>query len=121
MTRQRDLARPIKIAAILALALLGVSAQARHGDPPYSLAHRFKVGINLPIEELNAIDAVARRAQLDEHTRPGEPHTKRLRIADDNPVSISPERNGVWETLSDGSRLWRVRVRAAGATDLHLG
>lgn len=113
--------RLIKIAATLALLLPGFGAQARQGDLPYSLAHRYKVGINLPIEELRAIDAVARRAQLDERTHPGEPHTKRLRIADDNRVSISPERNGVWETLGDGSHLWRVRVRAAGATDLHLG
>ena len=113
--------RLIKIAATLALVLLGFSAQARQGDLPYSLAHRYKVGINVPIEELPAIDVVSRRAQRDERARPGEPHTKRLRIADNNPVSISPERNGIWETLGDGSHLWRVRVRAAGATDLHLG
>lgn len=113
--------RLIKIAATLAFVLLGFSAQARQGDLPYSLAHRYKVGINVPIEELPAIDVVSRRAQRDERARPGEPHTKRLRIADNNPVSISPEHNGIWETLGDGSHLWRVRVRAPGATDLHLG
>ncbi|MEO7756401.1 MAG: hypothetical protein ABIS07_07465, partial [Dokdonella sp.] len=121
MPRPLVLARHIKIVAFLAFALLGVDAAARQGNLPYSLAHHYKVGINLPVEELRAIDAFSRRTQLDERARSGEPHTKRLRIAEDNPVSISPERNGVWETLGDASRLWRVRMRAAGATDLRLG
>lgn len=116
---------PIADRPLLALlfALAAVPALARQGEPPYSLANLAKVGTNVPIEDVGAIDARARRSEIDRATRAmaGQVHTKRLAIADGRRTSIAPERQGRWDTLDDGSRLWRVRVRAAGATDLHLG
>jgi hypothetical protein len=121
MTHSPTLLRRTRVAALLVLAVLSVGLQARHGELPYSLAHRAKVGVNLPIEDVRPIDAAQKRMQLDQHADPSAPHTKRLQVAENNAVSITPQANGVWETLADGSRLWRVRVRAAGATDLRLG
>lgn len=111
---------PATTFVLLALAFGGMCAHARQGELPYSLAHRAKVGINLPIEYLSAIDAGARRIQADGAAQAGVPRTKRLRVADANAVSITPERNGLWESLADGSRIWRVRISAAGATDLRV-
>jgi hypothetical protein len=110
-----------RMAAFALFAFFGAGLHARQGELPYSLAHPAKVGVNLPIEEVQAIDAVARRREIDASMRAPGAHTKRLQVADNIPVSIAPGRNGTWETLADGSRLWRVRVRAAGATDLRLG
>jgi lysyl endopeptidase len=107
-------------AAGLALALAGGIAHARQGEPPYSFLHPAKAGLAIPVEELPAIDAAMMRAQADETSNVPGSHPKRLRVANDNPVSINANRDGVWESMPDGSRLWRVRVRVAGATDLRL-
>lgn len=48
---------------------------------------------------------------------PGVP----LRFATPRPVSVSPQTSGTWETLADGSRLWRLRVTAEGALSLNFG
>ncbi|MCS6844855.1 MAG: S1 family peptidase, partial [Caldilineales bacterium] len=37
------------------------------------------------------------------------------------PVDLSPANSGRWETLADGTRLWRLRLRSAGALSLNLG
>src|SRR5690606_17133467 len=107
------------LACLGLLALLtGSAAQARQGDPPYSLAHPAKAGIDVPVVDVAAVRADERRREADQ-SRP--PLSKRLGVADARKVSITPEDAGRWDTLDDGSRLWRVRVRAEGATDLRLG
>jgi hypothetical protein len=99
--------------------LLGAAtSEARKGEPPYSLAHPAKAGVDVAIVDVPGIDATRRRVDSDRAMR--AVGNKRLRSADAQPVSITPERDGRWDTLDDGSRLWRVRVRAAGATDLRL-
>ena len=36
-------------------------------------------------------------------------------------AAFSPDRNGTWEELADGSRLWRLRIASPGALSLSLG
>lgn len=110
-----------RVLSLLLLATLAAPVHARQGEPPYSLAHRGKAGVNVPIEDVKPIDAIARRAQTDIEARSTPMATKREQVADDNRVAITPAQAGRWDTLDDGSRLWRMRVRAAGATDLRLG
>ncbi|HEX4963543.1 MAG TPA: hypothetical protein VF173_22125 [Thermoanaerobaculia bacterium] len=43
------------------------------------------------------------------------------RYAVPQPVHLSPWTSGTWEELADGTQLWRLRIRAAGATSLNLG
>ncbi|MET0225710.1 MAG: hypothetical protein ABW187_04645, partial [Dokdonella sp.] len=94
---------------------------ARQGDLPYSLANEAKLATELPIIDVDALDAARRRADVDAAQKADAPRDKRQRVADDNAVSITPQHDGRWSDLSDGSRLWRVRVRAGGATDLRCG
>jgi len=103
------------------LATAAAPVLARQGEPPYSLLHPSKLAVTVPIEEVGAIDAAQRRIDADASTRSLASPTKRLPVADGIRVAISADRNGRWQLLPDGSRLWRVRVRAAGATDLRLG
>ena len=42
------------------------------------------------------------------------------RFAANLPVSITPENSGTWETLADGSKLWRMRFASPGALSLSL-
>lgn len=110
-----------RIIALLAGVSFALAAHARHGEPPYSLAHRAKAALVLPIEEVGSIDAAAARAESDAHTRIVGPHAKRMQVAVGTAVAIDASRNGIWSTLPDGSTLWRLKVRARGATDLRLG
>lgn len=107
--------------AALAVALLAalVPAGARQGEAPYSFSHRAKSLQAVPVEEIGAIDAAARRLDADAAARSGAP-TKRLQTADAIAVAIDAAHHGAWSDLPDGSRLWRVEVHVAGATDLRL-
>lgn len=102
----------------VALLLTAATGQARKGEPPYSLAHPAKAGFDVAIVDVAGVDAPRRRIDADRAMRTAG--SKRMRSADARPLSITPERDGRWDTLEDGSRLWRVRVRAAGATDLRF-
>lgn len=103
---------------LLAAMLAGGTAHARQGEPPYSLQHPAKAGFDVPIVDVAPLLASERRRAVDDAaTARG---TKRLGVADAREVSIRPEHAGRWDVLDDGSRLWRVRVRAEGATDLRL-
>lgn len=100
-------------------------AFARQGEAPLTLTDNAKVGIDIPLETVRGIDAVARRQALDRETLAERAahsgtHDKRLRVADLETTSISTLAQGRWTALVDGSRVWRVQVRAEGATDLRM-
>ena len=62
------------------------------------------------------VNAAARLAEDDQ--RPvGAPG--RFAIAEQ--VDVRPERDGVWSSTKDGRKVWRLRVRSAGARNLNLG
>jgi len=43
------------------------------------------------------------------------------RFAIPHPVTITPETDGTWEQLADGSRLWRLRVLAPSSRSVNFG
>ncbi len=109
------------VITLLAGMAVTITAHARQGDPPYSLAHHAKMAVDLPIEDVTPVDAADMRAVSDARAQAIGPHAKRMQVAVGTAVAIDPSRYGVWSTLADGSRLWRVKVRARGATDLRFG
>jgi len=44
-----------------------------------------------------------------------------LRFAEPLDADVSPSKQGTWETLEDGDRLWRLRLFSGGAFSLNLG
>ena len=110
----------LRAALCLLITLTAEPALARHGEPPYSLAQPAKLAAIVPIENAGAIDAAQRRAEADARQRTAAAPTKRLATADRFDISIRSDSDGRWDLLPDGSRLWRMRVRAAGATDLRF-
>jgi hypothetical protein len=85
------------------------------GSPPLSLQRK-----TLPLEKVRRFELppVDKQAELraDETTAAAVP----LRFAAVRLIRASPTTEGTWEQLADG-RLWRLRIRAAGASDLNLG
>jgi hypothetical protein len=103
----------------LLTALLAANASARHGEPPYSQSQAAKVASSIPVIDVGAIDAAAERAGREAKRQSAAP-TKRLATARGFAVSLGSDRDGAWQTLADGSRLWRLCVRVVGATDLRV-
>ena len=98
------------------LLVLPTVGFARRGAPPPSSRQE-----TLPLSaiarlELPAVDVQALRSQ-DATAVESVP----LRYATPWRVDITPETDGTWEQLPHGSRLWRLRVHAPGATDLSFG
>jgi hypothetical protein len=98
--------------------LLPPGAHARHGAAPFSENGVGAALASVQTYFIPARDGVALAAAADERSRTeGAPH----QFADPVAVSITPSTHGTWESLSDGSRLWRLVIDAPGATDLNLG
>lgn len=107
--------------ALIAGLSVALTAHARQGAAPYSLAHRAKTAVVVPIEDVGPINARDMRIASDIRTQSVGPHSKRLQVAIGMTVALDPAGSGVWTSLADGSTLWRMTVRARGATDLRLG
>ncbi|MEO8011590.1 MAG: hypothetical protein ABI650_08110 [Dokdonella sp.] len=115
---------PLRIAIVLLAALLSAQgvAHARQGNAPYTISANAKRGVDVPLLTLPPIDAEVWR----KHTQPNSASSnsvrnKRLAVARGHDVSLEPLREGLRESLSDGSTIWRLRVQAEGATDLRIG
>ncbi len=109
------------LAALLAGAWAGLpSAAAAWMDrPPISWSSSGVLGqdlVDLRVMPLQDNQALLAKAQaLDREG--GRP----LRIGERIAVALTPETSGTWETLADGSRLWRLRLKSAFAQHLNLG
>lgn len=69
--------------------------------------------------EMPKVDVNALLAEDLEREGSGKPVAPRF--AKNIQVEYTLENSGTWETLDDGSRLWRLRVSSAGALSLNLG
>lgn len=107
-------------ALVTGLALVAAPAFARHGEPPYSLANPAKASADVPLEDVGGVDAAQLRRDADRMQGMPGVREKRQKTAVSRRVSITPDAQGRWDSLDDGSRIWRVRLRAVGATDIRL-
>lgn len=87
-----------------------VSAQMSYGGRPH--VNDLKNAQPLPVYELPAIDNQALLLEDEELNRKGRP----FRIGTVHDVLISNATDGVWDTLPNGDRLWRVAVSSKDAT-----
>lgn len=111
----------LRVPALIA-ALLCSTAEARRGEAPFSISEPTKSTTLIPSIQLASIDANALRMADDAKLqRTDIAHAKRLAIAEERVVALSPTSSGQWQQLPDGDRLWHMQVSVPGATDLHLG
>jgi lysyl endopeptidase len=103
--------------ALILLPLLGNAVSARQAEPPLSWSLSGLQDVDkIPTLALQPILADALMAE-DAAEKDGQG----LRYAVPFAVAVSPERDGHWELLPSGDRLWRLRIEVPGATDINLG
>ncbi len=103
------------VAWLIALSLLsGTALFAKTGAPPLS-----KLTSVLPIASVHQflLPGTDRPAQLKADI--GGRSNLPIRYAVPQPVELTPETSGTWESVT-GGRLWRLRITSPGATDLNL-
>lgn len=98
--------------AITIIVASAVTAEARHGTPPLALSEKAPSLSTVDGLAVEAIDRAARLQQEDQGA------TLPRRIADARTVDATPYQRGSWDTAPGGDLLWRLRIRAPGATDL---
>lgn len=100
---------------LLISCLIMPTVSQAHGEPPCwssdcqpieAVANRQLPALD--VETLLREDALAAAA--------GAP----LRFAVAKPLAITPTTDGTWETLADGSNIWRLRLQARRATSINL-
>ncbi len=114
----RSLSTILIAVAIVALAVPVVSASGRGSLPPSALPG-VQALETIERHEMPWVDVEALRAEDAEREGSGVPVAPRF--ATNIEVAYSPESSGTWETLNDGSRLWRLRISSPGALSLSLG
>jgi hypothetical protein len=109
----KRLARTLAAWSLLALLVRDAAAQLEYGGAPASAV----VGLtgNVPTVELPPVDVDALR--LEDALRA---KYAPFRFGWEHEVALSNASAGVWETLADGARVWRLRVRSAGAYSISL-
>lgn len=95
---------------------IGSSSVSAAKEAPTSRTANVAEVSKLPQITIGSVDVAER---LNEDAAKLEPGPLRYAITVD--MSINPDNTGTWETLDDGSQLWRYRVHARGATDLNFG
>ena len=104
-----------KIAAIfLGLTALPTFSYAQSKPAPVGYTQAAKTLASLDVTLLPSVDV--QRLLAEDAAVDAAP----LRYAVPITVSVRPDTAGDWETLADGSRLWRYRVYAPSATDLNF-
>ena len=106
---------PLWIAVCFVTLVLALTSPARDNTPPFS-----RKLPSLPLADVSqfAVPATDVPKELADDARIGV--TEPLRFATPAAVNLTPATHGTWEAVK-GGRLWRLRLRSAGATDLNLG
>lgn len=112
---------PLKLAALVAalLAILaagGPLVTAGQVVPPADLAQGAPLS-SVPLLTPPPVDTSAELASISADTALDTPPRFGVSLA----VDAAPAVSGAWETLADGTQLWRLRVRSAEAQALSLG
>jgi PKD repeat protein len=100
--------------AIASFISLNAFSQISNENLPLSLVE--KVSEDIPTIELIKPNLSEIKMQTDEDAKNGESYKFAILIDTD----IDTENSGKWETLEDGSRLWRLSIKMEGAKALGL-
>jgi len=114
---QKSIVGSAFLAAALFTGITGATAARRGAIPPSSLPGTQSLE-NVQQMVMPEIDVAALLAADLERENSGVPLP--MRYAKSVPLSADPAMDGTWETLADGSRLWRLRIESPGALSLSL-
>jgi len=108
--------RNLIIVGLLSLVTFFTTPTLAQEVGPVSLTQRVAPLDAVPLTAVGPIDLRQVRAEDENRALDGLPP----RFAIPHPVKITPATDGVWETLRDGSRLWRLRIGSPGAVSINL-
>ena len=114
MLRMRRIGAVVGIFAALGVFLCG-------GDQAFGSNDRVAISAEqldrIPIIDIDPLDLdVIGQEDLQRHATGLPP-----RFAIPHAVLVEPSSHGIWLDRDDGMRVWRLRVRSAGATSMNLG
>jgi hypothetical protein len=116
---QRHCPVPVVVTALLAFVGFASVVTAGRGPVPRSAFPGVASLDRIERREMPRVDVAALRAEDAVRERSGVPVAPR--VAKGIRTSLTPDNSGTWETLDDGSQLWRLRVSSPGALSLSLG
>jgi len=106
------------LAAILMAFIASSALAVGDREPPTSWQTELSVrSFEVPAETFPAIDPEQLRQRDADPSKMGEP----LQFAETFASRSNTVDNGRWDTLADGDRIWRFRVKIPGATDINIG
>lgn len=106
-------------ALLLLLSARVPFAEARDDTPPVSTLGEGRPLTDLPEMVLPPVDAAALLAE--DEARMGDQLDAPNRFAFAHELNLRASEEGTWDILSDGARIWRLRVRSNGAHSLNVG
>ena len=107
------------VAAIMLLIGSTTLFSAQAGSLPRSALPGVQAIDTVERREMPTVDIQELVAEDIERENSGKPVAPRF--AKNIPVDYTLNNSGTWETLEDGSRLWRLRLSSAGALSVNLG
>ncbi len=104
------------IAFLLFLPAYIIQAQISHGGMPYSFSHK-NLDKNIPQVQIPQPDLNQLQAE-DAITDQYKDIPWRFGVV--NPVNLDVTNSGVWTTLKNGDRIWRLKIYAPNAVSINL-
>jgi len=105
--------------AVLILCLVALVFSQIHEETikPYSFSHKLKTVVkNINLEKVDH----AQCEQEDQIEREDPNNKQPLRFGKAISVDINLQNSGSWETLADGSRIWRLELTTEGAFSTNI-
>ncbi len=100
------------------LLLKGIAyGQISQGGKPLEVSSLKSAEI--PIVDMPLVNNKVLKSQMLEE-QDSSPKLKPFRFAQPFEVSLSPKNSGEWVTASDGTKVWRLKIRSKGAYSLNL-
>ena len=98
-----------------------LKAQVSSGGQPFSFYDKkdTKLNADVPVEVMPKIDVTQLMAE-DEINELNNTDTTGMRFGAEIPVAIDLNSKGLWETLENGDRIWRLQIYAKKAYHLNL-
>ena len=110
----------ISVALYTALFCVAVSSvafsQISQGGKPLSFSTKEELANNIPMRVMPYVDIDFLKQEDEINTSEAKP----FRFGANIDVDINLSNSGLWETLANGDRLWRLAIKSEGALSLNL-
>ncbi|AXJ00983.1 Por secretion system C-terminal sorting domain-containing protein [Cyclonatronum proteinivorum] len=111
--------RPILLAVVCSfLPLMAANAQVNEGGTPLSFKLEHKQTLQ-SVPEVSLVPHGLAQQRAEDAQLDFEPNTP-FRFGYNIDTDLNPQNAGVWETMKDDYRVWRLAVKSAGARSLNL-